>query len=104
MTTIHHLALAADWWAAVKVGEYRVSTVGKTVDDEGFIHASTAEQVAGTYQRYYADQHDVLLLTIDTELLDSPWRFDPVGDTEYPHIYGPITCSAVISVEPYPAA
>lgn len=101
MTTIHHLALVRDWNEAQSAGEYRVSTIGRTVDDEGFIHASTPDQVVGTFQRYYADQDDVLLLTIDTDLLASPWRFDDVGDTRFPHIYGPLNLEAVVDVRPY---
>ena len=101
MTTIHHLALAADWRDAQTAGEYRVSTIGRTVDDEGFIHASSAEQVAGTFERYYTGHPDVLLLTIETHRLTSPWRFDPVGDTTYPHIYGPLNLDAVTDVRPY---
>lgn len=98
---IHHLALPEDWSAAQTVGEYRVSTRGRTVDDEGFIHASMADQVAATFARYYADRPDVLLLTIDTDLLASPWRFDEVGDTRFPHVYGPIGLDAVVGAEPY---
>lgn len=100
---IHHLALPEDWAAAQEAGDYRVSSRGRTLADEGFIHTSTPEQVAGTFQRYYADRHDVLLLTIDTDRLTSPWRFDPVGDTEFPHVYGPIDLDAVVEVDPYRA-
>lgn len=77
-----------------------MSTRGATVDEVGFVHASTREQVAGTFARFYADRPDVLLLTIETDLLSSPWRFDPVGDTEFPHVYGPVDVAAVVRVEP----
>ncbi len=100
---IHHLALPEDWTAAQEAGEYRVSTRGVTVDEEGFIHASTPDQLAGTFERYYADRPDVVLLTIDTDLLTSPWRFDDVGDTRFPHVYGPITTAAVVEAAPYRA-
>ncbi len=41
-----------------------------------------------------------MLLTIDTDLLDVPWREDPVGDDTFPHIYGPLAPTAVVEVRP----
>lgn len=41
-----------------------------------------------------------MLLTIETDKLTSPWQEDPVGDTTYPHIYGPLNPSAVVNVQP----
>lgn len=101
MTLIHHLALTSEWQSAQVSGEYRRSTVGKSLDDEGFIHASLPDQVVATYRRYYSELPEVVLLTIDTDLLASPWQFDAVGTTEFPHIYGPLNLSAVIAAEPY---
>ncbi len=50
---------------------------------------------------YYADVDEPLvLLTIDTDLLDVPWREDPVGDDTFPHLYGPLEPGAVIAVRP----
>ena len=40
----------------------------------------------------------LVLLEIDTDLLTSPWQEDPVGDTTFPHVYGPIKTSAVVDV------
>ena len=81
------------------MGEYRVSTRGATLDEVGFIHAATQEQVDGVQARYYADAGDLVLLTIDTDRLISPWRFDPVGEQEFPHIYGPLNLDAVVRTD-----
>ncbi len=81
------------------MGEYRVSTRGATLDEVGFIHAATQEQVDGVQARYYADAGDLVLLTIDTDRLTSPWRFDPVGEQEFPHIYGPLNLDAVVRTD-----
>jgi uncharacterized protein (DUF952 family) len=43
---IFHIASRADWTAAKADGEYRISTLGRTLEDEGFIHCSTLAQVA----------------------------------------------------------
>ncbi len=78
------------------MGEYRISTRGATLEEVGFIHAATAEQVDGVRSRYYADAGELVLLTIDTDLLSSPWRFDPVGEESFPHVYGPLNLDAVV--------
>ncbi len=43
---IYHIAAAADWERAVRDGQYTMSTRGLTLAEQGFIHASTAGQVA----------------------------------------------------------
>ena len=52
--TVLHLAEAAHWQEALRTGEYRWSTLGRTLEEEGFIHCSTPEQVPGVLARYYA--------------------------------------------------
>lgn len=98
---IFHIATLADWSAALESGEYRTSTLGRSLDEEGFIHASRPEQVAPTYQRFY-NRYDgpLTLLTIETDLLTSPWREDEVGNETFPHIYGPLNLVAVTDTGP----
>ncbi len=96
---IHHLALPDDWAAAQRAGDYRVSTRGVSLEQEGFIHCSLPHQVEQVRMMFYADVDDLLLLTLDTDLLTSPWRLDPVGDEEFPHAYGPINLDAVTGVQ-----
>lgn len=98
---IFHLALPQDWSAAQAAGEYRVSTRGLSLDQVGFIHCSRAEQVDGVQAMFYADADDVLRLTIDTDLLRSPWQLDEVPGAEltFPHVYGPINLDAVVEVD-----
>lgn len=94
---IYHLALAGQWQEAVRAGEYCVSTRGATLREIGFIHAATEDQVDGVQGRFYVDAGDLVLLTIDTDRLSSPWQFDPVGDQAFPHIYGPLNLDAVVA-------
>jgi len=95
--TIYHIASRADWSAALQQGEYRVSTRGRSLEEEGFIHASTAGQVDGVANAFYADAEDLVVLLIDPERLTAPLKYDPVlGATEpFPHIYGPLNVDAV---------
>ena len=98
---IFHLALASDWSAAQETGDYRISTLGCTLEQEGFIHASRADQWRSTKQRFYADVPDQLvLLEIDPARLTSELRVDevPEVDDSFPHIYGPLNLDAVVAV------
>jgi uncharacterized protein (DUF952 family) len=98
---VFHVATLADWSAAERSGAYSTSTLGVTLEQEGFLHAARADQVGEVYDRYYADTaHPLVLLTIDTDRLDVPWREDPVGDDSYPHIYGPLAPDAVVEINP----
>jgi uncharacterized protein (DUF952 family) len=95
---ILHLALASDWAHAQNSGHYRVSTLGRTLEQEGFIHASTdlaqARSVAARY--YTAVTEPLLLLHIREDLLGCEG-----SDETYPHIYGPIPITAVTAVTPF---
>jgi uncharacterized protein (DUF952 family) len=98
---IFHIATATDWRATLATGTYTTSTVGRSLAEEGFIHASRREQVQGVFDRYYRGLgEDLVLLTIDPARLESEVRMDPVGEDTYPHVHGPINRSAVVDVEP----
>ncbi|MCO6007186.1 DUF952 domain-containing protein [Actinoallomurus purpureus] len=99
---IFHIAERAAWEAARDTGRpYEVSTRGRTLAEEGFIHASRdEEQVRNVRRAFYAGLDDLVLLVIDPEDLDV--RHEPVGDDVFPHIYGPIPPSAVIDVRALP--
>ncbi len=100
---IYHLSLVSDWEDAVRAGEYRMSTLGRTLDQEGFIHFSRAgAQLAGVAERYYADvTAPLVLLTIDADglaIVDEPPA--PGSPERYPHLYGPLPLTAVVAVTP----
>lgn len=99
MAMIYHLAMPDEWAVAEKAGAYTQSTRGLSLAAAGFIHCSRADQWKHIRALLYADVPDVLLLTIDTSRLTSPWQLDPVEDDEYPHIYGPLNLEAVIAVK-----
>lgn len=98
---IYHLALVADWEAALESGEYAVSSLGVTLAEEGFIHASRADQWAGVKQRYYSDVTEALvLLVIDPARLQAPLLMEKAPGTgeTLPHIYGPLNLDAVVEI------
>ena len=101
MEPIFHISTRADWLEACRTGRYTTSTAGRTLEEEGFIHASRRDQVAGVFSRYYAGAGEPLvLLVIDPALLGSQVRVEAVGDDTYPHVYGPIVPEAVVEVLP----
>jgi len=56
------------------------------------------------HERFYDGVgEELLLLTIDTDLLTAPWQLDEVpGQPEpFPHVYGPLNVDAVVSAEPF---
>lgn len=104
MPMIHHLALDGAWAEAQRTGTYTVSTLGLELSDVGFIHCSRPEQVEGVHARFYgAVTEPVRLLTIDTDLLTSPWQYDdvPGEPLSFPHVYGPINLEAVVQVKDF---
>jgi uncharacterized protein (DUF952 family) len=67
---------------------------------EGFIHCTDGVDALGvTFDRYYAaDPRSFVALTVDLDAVGVPWRYD-VPDSPYPHIYGPIPASAIVTVQ-----
>ena len=55
---IHHLAQRDAWETAIDAGEYRVSTIGMSLEEVGFIHASQPHQVEPVARRFYVGVDD----------------------------------------------
>jgi len=94
---LFHIALVDDWAAAQRAGEITDSTRHVGLAEEGYIHCSFADQVAGAAARFYGDLDAVVVLRIDPALVPSPIVVeDLVGSgVEFPHVYGPIPVAAV---------
>jgi uncharacterized protein (DUF952 family) len=102
MALIYHIVSAADWEQARRDGEYTGSTRGLSLAEQGFIHASTAPQVAPVANAFYGDDQDLVVLVIDTRRLGPELRYEPVPgwDDPFPHIYGPLNVDAVVTALP----
>ena len=72
---------------------------GAAVDlEDGFIHFSTAAQVAETARRYFSMFDDVWLVAIDSESLECELKWEPSrGGDLFPHLYGTLNISNVVS-------
>ena len=98
---IFHVTTPDQWRAAQEAGSFTGSTRGVSLEQEGYIHCASAEQVDGIVGRYYADLlGGLLVLEVDTDRLTSPWRTEQLAgaDAPYPHVYGPIDLAAVVAV------
>ena len=95
---IFHLALPGDWAAAQQAGAYGLSTRGITFEQEGFVHCSFVDQVAGVANRFYADLDELVVLHLDRLAVGDTLRIEPASDLvdeRFPHLYAPIPISAV---------
>ncbi|MFD5638056.1 DUF952 domain-containing protein [Streptomyces sp. NPDC127077] len=99
-----HLTERSLWEAARASGTFEISTRGRTLQEEGFIHCSLRRQlpaVAAMVYGSYTGPDELVVLVVDAERLTAPVRFEAMtpGGEEFPHIYGPITVDAVVDVE-----
>jgi uncharacterized protein (DUF952 family) len=98
---IFHIATLADWKRAEETGSYATSTYGRSLEEEGFIHAAYHDQVPAVRDRYFAEVAEPLVvLEIETDRLEAPVREDQVGGEAFPHVYGEIPTSAVVAWRP----
>lgn len=91
--TIYRLLAESAWQSALSAGTFR----GTEHDvRDGFIHFSTAAQVAETAARHYAGQAQLLLLGVSVAALGEALRWEPSrGGALFPHLYGSLPTSAV---------
>ena len=96
MTSIYHLTTREAWDEARTNGEYRAESLAT----EGFIHASTTEQVEASANRFFAQETNLLILELAPEKLTSPLRWEASSHSEhpFPHVYGPINVEALVQI------
>jgi uncharacterized protein (DUF952 family)/lysophospholipase L1-like esterase len=95
VASLFHI-VARDAWPAT--GHYRPSSLA----DEGFVHLSFADQVAGVANARYRDVADLVVMELDPVALGAEVRVeDSYGaGTAFPHVYGPIPVGAAVGVHP----
>jgi uncharacterized protein (DUF952 family) len=66
---------------------------------DGFVHLSSAGQLAGTLVKHFTALPDLLLLWVDPAALDDlRWEVSR-GGQPFPHAYGPLPHAAVVRTE-----
>jgi uncharacterized protein (DUF952 family) len=98
---IVHLATPEEWSTAQATG----SVAPASLELEGFVHCSRADQVASTIDRHFAGVRSLVLLHLDEEVFgtDLRWEEGRPGE-EFPHVYRAIALHEVRSVEPWSRA
>lgn len=98
MTLIYKICPAPLWQEAERAGVF----AGAPVDlADGYIHFSTAAQVAETAAKHFAGQTDLLLVAVDDEALGTDLRYElSRGGALFPHLYGLLRLGAIDSVAP----
>ncbi|WP_265516434.1 DUF952 domain-containing protein [Nitratireductor luteus] len=99
-STIFKICPSALWLQAELDGVF----TGAPVDiADGFIHFSTAEQVAETAKKHFGGQDDLVLVAVDPGKLGEPLRYEPSrSGALFPHLYAPLRLDAVLWVRPLP--
>jgi uncharacterized protein (DUF952 family) len=100
MKIIYKICPEPLWREAEKAGIF----TGAAIDIiDGYLHFSTGQQVRETAARHFADQDDLLLIAIDGDRLGTELRYEPSrGGDLFPHLYAPLSMSAVLWVKPLP--
>jgi len=90
--------LTAGQWAALCNGHF----TGAPVDEaDGYIHLSTAAQLAGTLELHFAGQKDLIIAAIDLLPFGDAVRWEASRQGQlFPHVYAPLTRAAVIAWGP----
>jgi uncharacterized protein (DUF952 family) len=101
MRRIYKICPTSAWREAERQGIYRGSA-----DDarDGFIHFSTAAQVAETARKHFFGQTELLLIAVDADALGEALRWERSRNDElFPHLYGELDLGSAIEVRDMPA-
>jgi uncharacterized protein (DUF952 family) len=100
MPTVYKICGTPSWREAEREAVYRGSDVDRR---DGFIHFSTAAQIAETAAKHFAGQSDLLLVSVNTSKLGDRLKWEPSrGGALFPHLYGHLELAAVTRVDPLP--
>lgn len=89
---IYKIADAGAWQDALARGHFDGSA-----DDlrDGFVHLSTAAQLAGTLARHFAGRSNLVIVAVEPERLGDRLKWEPSrGGVLFPHCYAPLPVTA----------
>jgi uncharacterized protein (DUF952 family) len=93
MTTIYKICETAQWALAERDGAFRGSAVDYA---DGYIHFSTAAQVAATAAKHFAGMSGLVLVAVAADALGAALKWEiSRGGALFPHLYGALPLTAV---------
>ncbi len=96
---LYHMALRSEWEQGEAEGLYRGSADDRR---DGFLHFSTAEQVAESAACHRAGQENLLLI-VGAEAGAGPWKWEVARNGSlFPQLYGPLPVTAEVGVHGLP--
>lgn len=97
---IYKIFRSPEWAHLRSEGETR----GAPIDiSDGYVHFSTAAQVAETAAKHFASEDGLMLLAIDTDRLGDDLRWEKSrGDQLFPHLYRVMKLDDVLWAQPLP--
>ena len=95
---IYKVFRAAEWAELEAAGE----TAGAPVDRaDGFVHFSTAGQLAGTLARHFAGETGLVVVAVDAGAAGEAVRWEPSrGGALFAHLYRPLRMADVLWARP----
>lgn len=95
---IFKITTRSAWDEAMSRGAFRGSDDDRR---DGYIHFSAAHQLAGTAQKYFRNQEDLLLVAVAEEKLGKALKWEPArGADFFPHLYAPLPTAAALWTKP----
>lgn len=81
----------------VAAGEATGTFTGMPIDTaDGYLHFSTAEQLAETLRLYFKGQRNLVLFSVRSRDMGSALKWEPSrGGALFPHVYGTLPMSAI---------
>lgn len=100
MIRVYKILARQDWLAAKAAGTFAGSAVDRR---DGYIHFSTAAQLADTARRHFAGQEGLVVLELDAGVLGPALKWEPSrGGAMFPHLYGTLPAVLVAAVHDAP--
>lgn len=98
MSLIFKILDGAVWNDACAKGSFR----GAEIDlADGYIHFSTADQLAETAARHFGGRDGLVLVAVEETALGSALKYEPArGGQLFPHLYAALNPSIVAWVKP----
>lgn len=91
---IYKILRRPEWDVFRAAGETRGAPVDLV---DGYIHFSTAAQVAETAAKWFSEESDLVLVAFEADRLGPALKWEPARNGQlFPHLYRPLQLSEVV--------